>query len=158
MVVVFFAGSAVTVAGMVIAVPLGRAVTTNTEPAGMLAGAVNETLAVPAVTGVGDPTGVEEVPCFSTTSTVALAGLPSDVRSSLFSVNDTAWPALIDAGMPVPNDLVTREARLERRRRWLPRYSNHPRGRPARCRCIVPCLKARKLSPPVARNENVPIV
>ena len=61
-VVVFLAGTTADVAGMVIAVPLGRAVTTNTEPAGIVAGAVNATVALPPVTAEGEPTGVEVEP------------------------------------------------------------------------------------------------
>ena len=110
------AGAVVPSAGIVTVVPLGFAVATNVAPAGMVAGAVNATVAAPSVTANGLPsTGVSPSAVCITTSTVEFAGLPSDVRFSLFSENDTASPAAMDPGTPVAEDLPTVERRLERR-------------------------------------------
>ena len=96
-------GTAVPVAGIVTVVPLGCAVTTNVAPAGMADGAVNSTVAAPFVTVKGLPsTGVSPSAVCITTSTVEFAGLPSEVRSSLLSENDTASPAPTDCGTSVP--------------------------------------------------------
>ena len=119
-VVVSAVGFAVAVAGMTTVVPLGRAVTTNVEPAGMVAGAVNETVAPPAVTG-NVPRAVSVVPVFMATSTVVFAGAPSEVRSSLVRLNETASPASTDSGNPAP--YTCRRAKLGSSAGdwWLPR-------------------------------------